>query len=209
MPELALSFRGGKTCAARILNSLGVPPALPYLGISRAMINRVDYDFVVFHLEHYLVGKSANQRSSHLLMYDRILFRIFLNRCDALVNLAQEIIAKFAVSFVVPLDGLLGVEISFWRESRLHFFLLRRRSRTSGQGFAAEGSLRCSRLRRSNSLRWADVKGIDAGSAAMLSQISSINSRRFLTLKLRMSSIRILMPSFCVHMPCLSKLCAP
>ena len=80
MAGLALSFRGGKTRAARILNSLGVPPALPYLGISRAMINRVDYDFVVFHLEHYLVGK-----------------------------------------FVVPLDGLLGVEISFWRESRLHF----------------------------------------------------------------------------------------
>jgi hypothetical protein len=166
------------------------------------MINRIDNDFVVFDLEQYLVGESANQGSPHRPVYDRILFRVFLNRSNALVNSAQEIIAKLTVTFVVPLDGVLGVQIGFRRESRLHFFLFRRRSRTSGHGFAAEGSFRCSRLRRSNSLRWADVKGTDVGSAAMLSQISSINSRRFLTLKLRMSSIRTLMEPFCVQMRC-------
>jgi hypothetical protein len=81
----------------------------------------------------------------------------------------------------------LCVEISFRREPGFHFFRFCSRLRTSAHGVAAEGSARCSVLRRSNSLRCAEVSGIASLSEAMLSQISSITSRRFLTLRFKIS----------------------
>ena len=102
---------------------LGVSAALPYLRISGAVINRVDNDFLILDLVENLVRKPLDQRTPHLAMYRRKLLRVFLDGRDAVVNLPQEIGAKFAISFVVPTDGLLSIVIGLWREPRLHFFL--------------------------------------------------------------------------------------
>ena len=65
----------------------------------------------------------------------------------------------------------------FWCEPGPHFFLFWRRSRTSDHGVAADGSARCSRLRRSSSRRCAAVSGMASSSDAMLSQKSPQSAR--------------------------------
>src|SRR5262245_45443207 len=107
---------------------LGVSAALPDLRISRAMIDCINSDLVIFDLVNHLIRKSLSQCTPLLSMNFRILFWGFLDGGNTFVDLLQEIVTEFSVALVVPLDSLLRVEIGVGREPCFHFFLFRRRS---------------------------------------------------------------------------------
>jgi hypothetical protein len=94
------------------LIGLGISSMFPNLRIASAMIDCIDDDFIIVDLKDNLVWKPANQGTPHLSMNDRILLRVLLNRSDAVIDFPQEIVTKFAVSFVVPKDRILSIQIS-------------------------------------------------------------------------------------------------
>lgn len=81
--------------------------ALPFLRIPGTVINCINDDLFSFDLIKNLVGKPFHQRASHLLINHGELFRFFLYRGNAFVQLSQEVVTKFQIPFVVPLDGVL------------------------------------------------------------------------------------------------------
>jgi hypothetical protein len=149
--------------------------------------NRVDHvwrrDLIVIHAEDHQIRESAHDLAPQVQEYYARKFWPLLDLLECLFDAIQELIAQSGSLRFVSRFGFVEIGFGFRRDNdRQCHGLLRNRAFTSSHGAPAAGSSRCASSRACKSYFCASVRGTASGSAAKLSQSSSISEMRSSTL---------------------------
>ena len=138
--------------AVTLMRLLCVVTLLPHIRITMSVEAREHNDLFVGDDVENAVGKAAQESATNVPMNHWESLWIRLNGMEALLKGKQEVVSKIVASLAVPGEDAVDIDLSGADETESHFFRFND-SRTSSQGRAALGSVRCSERRRSSSCR--------------------------------------------------------